>query len=712
MVIASTLTVLLVVFLLIVDLHETAKKEVLSRFQEHQVLHALRVASQIETYLLDKSRELQMLSSIALQSGSAEHTSSDMKAYFQQMEKEYVKDISIYDERGTVTYSTDSSVKGLNFDHQGFFASARKTESRGKVSVTPLSGVKQQRGGQPDARATQGAAENLPPDYFKFLMTIPLYQTSSDTANPKGSGKFTGALSLTLDMEDFMCDHMKDPKMGSHQIWILNRDGTLLYQTEHPEMTLRNIYQRDDRCTECHISFDYVEHILREQQGVVDYAMRDHPKKLAAFASMQFENASWVIVVNTPYDEVTAFAGKSLRGHLILLCVVFLASVTGSALIFRDKRLRFKAEAEAKHWRERTSLEERIRESEARHRIMIETAHDVIWTLDTTGNFTFINKSGEAVSGYRVQELTGQHFATLVHADDLAAMEARFSQVLHGERLTYEVRGCAKNGKIFMLSVNSAPLWEQDKIIGIVSFARDITQHKQAEEALRESERQLRYLYSQLLVSQETERRRISRELHDELGQALAVLKMQVGFIEKHLREDQAQLREECAQNQQYIDEVIENVRRLSRDLSPYHLEYFGLTATLQRLIGDFTKTSPINVTFNCMNIDHLSQPEAQIALYRIVQESLTNIRKHAEATNASITIDERGDKVIFLIEDDGKGFDVKGDHMTASAGKGLGLTIIAERVRMLKGTLDIESEQGKGTRITIAVPADKRETV
>ena len=227
---------------------------------------------------------------------------------------------------------------------------------------------------------------------------------------------------------------------------------------------------------------------------------------------------------------------------------------------------------------------------------------------------------------------------------------------------------------------------------------------------LRESEKKLRYLSSQLLTTQETERRRIARELHDELGGALAVLKLRSSLIEKNLQKDQIGLREECKQNLQYIDQIIEDVGRLSRDLSPSILEDLGLSAALRRLIDNFVKNYNIKVASDIVDFDHLFLKDAQIMIYRIFQEALTNIGKHAQARNVSVKVRKDEDRISFLMEDDGKGFDVKHAAMKEGSERGLGLATMDERARMLGGSFDLWSEEGKGTRITLSIPIKKGE--
>ncbi len=232
-------------------------------------------------------------------------------------------------------------------------------------------------------------------------------------------------------------------------------------------------------------------------------------------------------------------------------------------------------------------------------------------------------------------------------------------------------------------------------------------QCKLVEGALRESEEQLRFLSSQLLTAQEEERRRISRELHDELGQALAILKLKMRSVKRDLRDDQAAVKDECEQSLQYIDQVIDNVRRLSRNLSPSILEDLGLTAALRRLVHDFTDCSQIKASLAIGTIDRLFSQKTQIMLYRILQEALTNIGKHAQASRISLGTQMEDGTVTFYVEDDGKGFDVK--RTIDSSQKGLGLATMHERARILGRSLELQSEIGKGTRISFSIPVETK---
>jgi PAS domain S-box-containing protein len=247
-----------------------------------------------------------------------------------------------------------------------------------------------------------------------------------------------------------------------------------------------------------------------------------------------------------------------------------------------------------------------------------------------------------------------------------------------------------------------------DLAYGIMAL-RGRAEQRRAEAALKESEQELRRLTSQLLTIQEQERRRVARELHDELGQALTVLKINLVAIEDKLAPDQHHVKANCEHMLSYIDTVIENVRRLSWDLSPSSLEDLGLSAALGYLVDETCRTHNIKSAVVMDEIDHLFAPEIQINIYRIFQESLTNVVRHARASLVLVNVARQEGKVSFTIRDDGRGFNVKQAMSGKVAKKSLGLTAMHERALMARGSLQISSRKGRGTTIAFSIPTTKR---
>jgi PAS domain S-box-containing protein len=232
---------------------------------------------------------------------------------------------------------------------------------------------------------------------------------------------------------------------------------------------------------------------------------------------------------------------------------------------------------------------------------------------------------------------------------------------------------------------------------------------QRAEEALKKSEKELRFLTAQLLSIQEQERRRVARELHDELGQDLTVLKIHLVDIEEKLSPEQQDLKTNCEKMLSYLDTVIENVRRLAWDLSPSSLEDLGLSSALRYLVDDICANHHMDSAVAMGEIDQLFSAETQINIYRIFQESLTNVVRYARASRVSVKVERDKDKVSFMIRDNGRGFDLKKAMSQKVAGRSLGLTAMNERARMAHGSLRISSQKGQGTTIMFTIPIDKR---
>jgi signal transduction histidine kinase len=250
--------------------------------------------------------------------------------------------------------------------------------------------------------------------------------------------------------------------------------------------------------------------------------------------------------------------------------------------------------------------------------------------------------------------------------------------------------------------------WSQVEVDFLSTSASHLTQalkRKETMVSLKKSETKLRNLSSHLMTIQENERKRIAEELHDELGQSLLVLKLQINTICRRMHDNL--LKERCEQAMQYTDQVIENVRRLSHDLRPLVLEGLGLTTALQALIKEFAENSQMKISTNMINIDSCFNDEAQIIIYRVFQEALTNIGKHAGADNIYIAIQKNDGTIACSIKDDGCGFDLDELKQQGYTSCGMGLPTMSERLNMLGGRIEIFSKSGSGCEISFTVPTN-----
>ncbi|MCD6292663.1 MAG: sensor histidine kinase [Deltaproteobacteria bacterium] len=216
------------------------------------------------------------------------------------------------------------------------------------------------------------------------------------------------------------------------------------------------------------------------------------------------------------------------------------------------------------------------------------------------------------------------------------------------------------------------------------------------------AQEQLAELSSNLFRVQDEERQHLAEELHDGLCQSLAALKMQVFGIERHL--DKVELQEECRQARQFIAQIIEDTRRLSHDLSPVILDDLGLSNALAHLVNNFTALHNLKASVSVSDIDGLFSLEAARNIYRIVQEAINNIGKHAQASLLILETEIVGDLVSFSIKDDGVGFVVDLAKRSRDGG-GLGLASMAQRVQLMGGKFVVDSQLGKGCEIKFTLP-------
>jgi signal transduction histidine kinase/AmiR/NasT family two-component response regulator len=248
------------------------------------------------------------------------------------------------------------------------------------------------------------------------------------------------------------------------------------------------------------------------------------------------------------------------------------------------------------------------------------------------------------------------------------------------------------------VAVRNARLFEQAQ--------REIAERKRAEEEVTKHRRDLQSLSAQLINAQEAERKRISRELHDEMGQALTAMSINLAAIEKELLPELSpMIRERLAETSSLADQTLEQVRELSLDLRPSMLDDLGLLPTLRWYVNRYAKRLDIEVEFEAIDFEERLAAEVETALYRVVQEALTNAARHAQANRVRIRLEREESTVAGLIEDDGQGFNVEEVAGRETSERGAGLLGIRERVASLGGRFRIQSRPGQGTRLSLEIP-------
>src|SRR6202035_4411607 len=230
-------------------------------------------------------------------------------------------------------------------------------------------------------------------------------------------------------------------------------------------------------------------------------------------------------------------------------------------------------------------------------------------------------------------------------------------------------------------------------------IASDLSEMKRAEQALRASGEQFRNLAAHLLSFREEERARISREVHDELGQSLTAVKMDLAWLAGRLPQGSGHMLKRINSARQLADSIIQSVRRISTELRPAVLD-LGLAEALEWQVQEFQARSGIQCTVRLLTREAI-ESKASTAMFRIFQETLTNIARHAQATRAEVVLRKQRDWLVLLIRDNGRGFDLADSSLSNS----LGLLGMRERAAILGGRMNISSAPGKGTTVTAWIP-------
>jgi len=232
----------------------------------------------------------------------------------------------------------------------------------------------------------------------------------------------------------------------------------------------------------------------------------------------------------------------------------------------------------------------------------------------------------------------------------------------------------------------------------------DITERKKAQDELKQSYESIRYLTDHLQNIREQERIHIAREIHDELGQQLTVLKMDISWLNKKIADADSSVKQKLKNLTEMLNGTVKTVRRISSELRPSLLDDLGLIAAMEWQLKEFEDRSGIKTTFVADETEVELSDSVKTGFFRIFQESLTNIARHANAKNVSTSLKNSDQKIILCIEDDGKGFDKKKieDKRT------LGILGMKERTLMMGGEYSINSIPGKGTIVLVVVAANK----
>lgn len=325
----------------------------------------------------------------------------------------------------------------------------------------------------------------------------------------------------------------------------------------------------------------------------------------------------------------------------------------------------------------------------------------IIWDIESFA-INEVNELAVDLYGYTREEFLKMTVIDLRPKEDKAKIRNFSKKMMTNDE--YKVRRTwrhlKKNGDVMYMDITSHRI-DYNGRKAILSLAKDITEQIVAENNLRESYEDIRRLNAHLQTIREEERTYIAREIHDELGQQLTGLKMDASWLIKKVDPKEITQLEKLTDMINLIDDTVKDIRRISSDLRPGILDDLGLLAALEWQSSEFEKRTGITCVLKSENAINLVEKNIAIGIFRIFQEALTNITRHAHASIVHANIVQKNKCLYFIIQDDGIGFDVK----EVKSKKTLGLTGMRERAHMFNGSLNIKSTIGKGTTLTLSVP-------
>ncbi|WP_166437243.1 sensor histidine kinase [Niastella caeni] len=345
-----------------------------------------------------------------------------------------------------------------------------------------------------------------------------------------------------------------------------------------------------------------------------------------------------------------------------------------------------------------------LAQSEERHRLLFQQSPLPMFVMDLqTFYFLDVNEAAITSYGYSKQEFLQLRALDIRPEEDYKIFYKKVHTISSGLVSMGLFRHIKKNGTIIDVEVYSHDFVYNDKISRLI-LAVDITEKLEAIREYRKTTVQLRELSDHLLNIRETERTSIAREIHDELGQHLTILKMDISWLHQKLQKyKDATVLQKTSDTLQLLNETIKTVRRIATDLRPSMLDDLGLIEAIEWQSKEFENRSGIKISFES-TISHLPvATSVATSLFRIYQEALTNIGRHAMAKNVYSKMHLENDTIILTIQDDGIGFDMN----TLDAKKTLGLLGMKERTLMMAGRFEINSKAGEGTTIVISTPCN-----
>lgn len=350
----------------------------------------------------------------------------------------------------------------------------------------------------------------------------------------------------------------------------------------------------------------------------------------------------------------------------------------------------------------RKQAQEDKQESERRFRCLVEEAPIGIALEDLNGKILFSNPALSSMLGYTMEEMATMDCSQFADAAGGPGDSDQFQEMQSGLRDGYRVEKCyaRKDGLKIWANLNVSLLKGSGATL-VLATVEDISEKKAAVESLTSAHTELQQLTLRLLQTQEDERQRIARDLHDDVGQRLSLIMLDLDLLNNEMPAEQTTEHEKLRSLLGQVDELVTDVHNMSHQLHSSKLKHLGLSVALKEVCHQVSRQHRVEIKLHADQMPHLLPEQVSLCLYRVAQEALQNAVKHSRAERIEVTLTNDGSVVRLQITDFGVGFDSK------IRNSGLGLVTMQERLRMIDGRLRVESEPGTGTRIVAEADID-----
>jgi len=359
-----------------------------------------------------------------------------------------------------------------------------------------------------------------------------------------------------------------------------------------------------------------------------------------------------------------------------------------------------------------------IQELKEKYRILVENMGEGLWALDENMVTTFVNNKLCEIMGYSKNEILGKEVFCFLKGESKKILRTELEKRAKGKSSIYTLPARTKKGKEIFLSVSGVPLFDKEgKFNGAFAIVCDITERKQLENKLEEHTMELEKeinkrtnllveLYRGVAITEE--RNRLAQEIHDGLAQILASSLLKIDFCERFLDDKPGKVKEELLALRKMLVKGIKATRHVIFDLRLPKFHRTGFATVLRQYLEEFRRKTGIAATLN-LKLEESLPMKIQVGTYRIIRETMNNIRKHAKAKNVDLKLRTDKDRNLrLIIEDDGKGFDLKRALTHNKCAKNFGLMGMEEQAKLLGGTFAVETEKGQGVKIKVKVPLEE----